>query len=649
MSINSTPDKAGAGTMKQILKDTEGVRRLKATDKTKKTTEDRKDGAKKEANKKPGEISEKTSAGSRINGVSDKGVSTAGNAIICERNNGALNNVNEESVSAVRKAATGAESKALHKEPVNKGRKAKGNGEENKAGREPVNKAKKAAAGRGNRALDKADVGPGAVRKVVGEAAAGRGNRALDKADIGLGAVRKVLGEAAAGRGNRALDKADVRPVGAGRKAFLGEENKVLDKADVKPVRKGRKAKPDGGKKALDEANVEPVNMAREVERGNLAPTKLTKHLKHAVDTLKLRLCEISAAAEKVNKLVNDIIIPVLCKDPAFEGTEILKTGSYYEKVKISKPNEFDIMLKKPCEGLRITESNVSGGYYTLNINRKPKHPLTKYVENGNISGQKLLNRLRELIKSELNKLVETPNDEKSMMAVGSTWTGMDITVERKNPTSPAVTILIGNHPKISVDLVLALEVKGSWPPSTSEGMKIETWLGAKVKRDYKFEPMIFVAKQLKNTEEVLWRISFSHIEKEILMNHGNAKTCCEIEGDKCCRKQCLKLMKYLLEQLKSKGSRNMTHFCSYHAKTALLHSCTLYPKDNDWRPEDLAECFGRYIKYFITCLKTANLPNFFIPSLNLFSEDFIPINCLNYLRTKLEEQMRQDYPLVDQ
>ncbi|XP_041420611.1 cyclic GMP-AMP synthase isoform X2 [Xenopus laevis] len=624
MSSNRTPEKAGTGTIKLIVKDAEGRSRMKETDNdseatTKITTEGRKmDGAKEEVDKTPGNTIEKTSAGGRKNRIYDnadkanKAVSRAGNATICKRNDGELDN-DEESVSkAVIKATMGAESKAFDKEPVNKGRKAKtGNKAMAEVDVEPISNAKKATTGRGNKA-DKADVEPvGAVRK----ATPAEENKELHITN--LEPVSKAK-KATTGKGNKASDKATP-----------GEKNIELDKANAEPISKGGKAY--GGNKALDKADVEPVSTATttEAEKENLAQAKLTMHLKRAVEMLKPRLCDISPAAEKVNKLVNDFLMPILYKDPAFQGTEILTTGSYYEKVKISKPNEFDIMLKIPCERLHITESNVSGGYYMLKLKRNPGHPLTEYEENGNISGQKMLNQLRELIRSNIIE--------------------MRITLERKSRTSPAVTILIDeNHDKISVDLVLALQVKGSWPSSTSEGMKIETWLGAKVKQEYKYKPMYFVAKQLKNTEEVLWRISFSHIEKLILMNHGNAKTCCESKRDKCCRKQCLKLMKYLLEQLNSKGSRNMTHFCSYHAKTALLHSCTLYPKDEDWKPEHIAGCFGRYIEYFIKCLKEANLPNFFIPSLNLFSEEFIPKTSLKYLRTKLKEQLSQDYPLFE-
>lgn len=47
----------------------------------------------------------------------------------------------------------------------------------------------------------------------------------------------------------------------------------------------------------------------------------------------------------------------------------------------------------------------------------------------------------------------------------------------------------------ISLDVVLCLRVKSSWPPFTNEGFKIEGWLGTKVKREYKLKPYYLVPK----------------------------------------------------------------------------------------------------------------------------------------------------------
>lgn len=63
---------------------------------------------------------------------------------------------------------------------------------------------------------------------------------------------------------------------------------------------------------------------------------------------------------------------------------------------------------------------------------------------------------------------------------------------------SPAVTLLIKNPIEISVDIILALELKGSWPKSTQEGLTISQWLGQKGRIDLRRKPLHLVAKCAK-------------------------------------------------------------------------------------------------------------------------------------------------------
>lgn len=76
-------------------------------------------------------------------------------------------------------------------------------------------------------------------------------------------------------------------------------------------------------------------------------------------------------------------------------------------------------------------------------------------------------------------------------MFVLSEWT-----VDKKKKGCPAVTLTtcVQSVP-ISLDVVLCLMVKSSWPPFTTEGLKIECWLGHKVKQYYKREPYYLVPK----------------------------------------------------------------------------------------------------------------------------------------------------------
>lgn len=47
----------------------------------------------------------------------------------------------------------------------------------------------------------------------------------------------------------------------------------------------------------------------------------------------------------------------------------------------------------------------------------------------------------------------------------------------------------------ISLDVVLSLVVKSSWPPYTTGGLMIDNWLGKKVKQEYKRKPYYLVPK----------------------------------------------------------------------------------------------------------------------------------------------------------
>ncbi|NXX11051.1 CGAS synthase, partial [Podargus strigoides] len=310
-----------------------------------------------------------------------------------------------------------------------------------------------------------------------------------------------------------------------------------------------------------------------------------------------------------VNRVVPQLIQAIRSTDSRFSSIERLGAGSYYEHVKISEPNEFDIMLVMPVARLQLDESDDTGAYYYLTFKRNPKEKylFTFLDEEKKLSAFKMLQALRETVKREVKNIKD-----------------VEVTVKRKKAGSPAITLQIKNPPaEISVDIILTLEVQQSWPPSTQDGLKIEQWLGRKVRGKFRNNSLYLVAKPNKR-EKVLrgntWRLSFSHIEKDMMNNHGSSKTCCESDGPKCCRKGCLKLLKYLLEQLKMKHTKELEKICSYHVKTAFFHSCVMWPNDTDWHMGDLDHCFQKYLRYFLDCLQKSQLPHFFIPQYNLLT-----------------------------
>ncbi|XP_054456503.1 cyclic GMP-AMP synthase [Anoplopoma fimbria] len=336
---------------------------------------------------------------------------------------------------------------------------------------------------------------------------------------------------------------------------------------------------------------------------------KVDSILYTTLEKLKIKRDERSAAAEIVNRTVKSIIEHLKEKSQSFKEVELpLRTGSYYEHLKISNPDEFDVMLFFPVGRANISPFGGDGAFYSVGLKRG-KNPLQKFQEDSTLSASAMLQEFRDEVMKSVKNSTE--------------WE-----VTRKKPGCPAVTLITKSHPTpISLDIVLSIVVKSSWPPFTKEGIKIDGWLGTKVKQEYKRKPYYLVPKYegVGNVEhdgvltKDVWRVSFSHVEKAILQHHGSQKTCCEKGGERCCRKDCLKLLKHLLSLLKERHP-SLTKFCSYHAKTTLLHACCARTKDADWRASNLSRCFHLLLVDFIAHLEKVELPNFFIPTQNLLS-----------------------------
>ncbi|XP_044913673.1 cyclic GMP-AMP synthase isoform X4 [Felis catus] len=198
------------------------------------------------------------------------------------------------------------------------------------------------------------------------------------------------------------------------------------------------------------------------------------------LDKLRLRRQEISLAAETVNKVVDHLLRGLKSCDSEFKDVGLLRTGSYYEHVKISAPNEFDIMFKLEVSRIQLEEYRNSGAYYFVKFKRNPKgNPLSPFLEGEILSASKMLLKFRKIIKKEIENIE-------------------DVVVQRKKRGSPAVTLLIRKPKEISVDITLALELNTSWPASTKNGLPVKDWLGTKVRSSLRQQPFYLVPKHAK-------------------------------------------------------------------------------------------------------------------------------------------------------
>lgn len=376
--------------------------------------------------------------------------------------------------------------------------------------------------------------------------------------------------------------------------------------------------------------------------------------IKHRMKHLTLRRTDQQHSAKLVNDL-RDSLLDFLKnnkKQPYFRSVTVLNSGSYYEIVKINDPDEFDIMLLLPTPRLTLTElKEFHGLHYSVSLMRPTRTEIQAFLlaDGLTISASRILNEMRCLVRN----FISTYKVPKG----AGCWV-----LNRKRPSSPAVTLSLMCNAQdgeqatefLSVDIVPALKAPEmqAWPLAARDGLKVDNWLGKKARRDLTRQSFYFVPKKpagrnLSDAAKESWRISFSHIEKEMIKNHGQARTCCEGRATKCCRKKCLMLLKCLIEGLKVRFPEELERLCSYHGKTAFLHTLCRRGSDSQWAPGDLPSSFMELLSALEGHAFRGQLPHFFIPACNLFAAPAFPRKARSCLQKALEEQVKLGLPLL--
>ncbi|ROL48697.1 Cyclic GMP-AMP synthase [Anabarilius grahami] len=372
---------------------------------------------------------------------------------------------------------------------------------------------------------------------------------------------------------------------------------------------------------------------------------QLDRLIRHRSRDLRLRKVDQQSAVKIVNHLIESLLEYLKNNEdhPFFRDVSVLTSGSYYEMVKINKPNEFDIMLKLKVPRLELSElEEYQGLFYKVKLVKATRKEIQHFLleDERTISATKIKEEMHRLVRKFINNHFK-----------GKGWV-----INRKLVNSPAVTLEYKNKEKeddvMSVDIVPTLEVPQGWPQAARAGPNIDNWLGKKCRRQFVSKAVYFVPKRpkgrnLKDDAKESWRISFSHIEKEMMQYHGNKKTCCETPSNKCCRKRCLQLLKCLIEGLKQRYPKELEPLCSYHGKTAFFHVLSDRVQDSLWSPGQMSVSFMKLFGYFERRALDGSLLHFFVRQHNLFSPPAFPKRALAFLTNALKEQRELEFPVL--
>ncbi|XP_029192123.2 protein mab-21-like 2 [Acropora millepora] len=326
-------------------------------------------------------------------------------------------------------------------------------------------------------------------------------------------------------------------------------------------------------------------------------------------DKVMLRKSEKAKALEFWEPKVDNILRSIKRKDERFARMETQRKGSYYERCKVGKPDEFDLTLV--LENLELddepyddTEDDGMGeppkGFTTVMIDGDE---VQIWRRNNCVNARGMLNAAN--VKSVFSNLVSGAVEElrhEGFVEVSS--------------NGPAVTLLLTNNRngrRYSIDLTPVIKDK-SWPEDADEWKSRSRggWPNQSLVREICSDGCHLVPKPPKGSsvpaheKEFLWRYSFSSGEKKLLLKgaHGEASSC---------RKQVLRILKVLNEEL------DLHPLTSYHLKTMLFYECEENPHHKHWSFNRLGERFMGLLKRLEKCLRQRNCPHYFMREFNVF------------------------------
>lgn len=289
----------------------------------------------------------------------------------------------------------------------------------------------------------------------------------------------------------------------------------------------------------------------------------------------------------KLLKTALELIINIMRKeDPLFQTLykEIYYGGSYFDDLKVGKPDEFDLDLllelpkicqthkSKICECITVVSSN-KPGFFWFKIQKDYFKPFNKFIRDGYVQTDLVLSWLQSLVTKALNKI---PYLDYSYT-----------TPSYNSQSGPALTLrLYGNFGEVNVDLVPAFKLSAAqWPT-----------MGYRANPSTRKANFFIVPKKARGIDkaERYWRASFQDQEKELI-------------NQKYRLKPALRLLKKLRTNL---GHCSIS---SYALKTIVMWELNSF----DWN-KSLTFVFLNLLEKYRDCLNNKRIPYYWNSGGNL-------------------------------
>lgn len=364
----------------------------------------------------------------------------------------------------------------------------------------------------------------------------------------------------------------------------------------------------------------------KRLRKANVNPRQPDRSTYHTIDKIK------EIMLKKLNATIDEG--PSLC-------WKAFSSGSYYEILKIDRPDEFDLMFtcKLDCDINYDPEPDqkhgqrVSQMYCAL----KPKEEQVPPVLVGN-DGWLCPKAFHKYFQSKVDEFLRDKGRIK--LESGSTAVQRHLKVSYSE-TSPAVTLeykSVNNIP-YSIDLVPAIEFD-HFPEPTRDWAC--SWIPERNVTEIR--QTFHVVAKIQQTELVkapgqcrLWRLSFSAAEKKLLVSADGKHA----PGLTTCRKDVLRLLKLDLADFYETRKDEPHEFPSYYLKMLMLNLFEKQPESKDWeKDKTLLARYTDALRYWKTSISERQLPHYFIAGENMLLEEGRPKSQLRALEQWVSECM---------
>lgn len=340
----------------------------------------------------------------------------------------------------------------------------------------------------------------------------------------------------------------------------------------------------------------------------------LTQHLEECNRYISLAPADRKVVTEHYNLIRDHVIDKMKSEDKLFKKIfhRAELSGSYADRVKISKPDEYDVLLILKLPDVVVEKLSNKPGYVQIrSIKRKQWYGIEKILDH---DGYLMQHRVLEWLRRIMKNIFPDPNNtliiERTEYIVSHSINGPANTLKIKCVSQPNRDVIF------SVDFVGALKfpvkvwaadnvtlkqrfLNSCWH-AIPKPRKSTPKPNHSLRPPHRSDASTFQNRRIRNlNKNRLWICSYATIERELIQD--------------------FQFIKPLIRIFKKiRDTQNLTNLKSYYIKQIFIHK-RMHEEPDYWE-QSLGELFLEMLDEVIECMRSRNLASYWHEEYNLLN-----------------------------